>query len=136
MIQPINRNPLSLQQPSIPATLADWPVAQELLATLAAHQAECIGMAANMIGVHKQIIAVCLGPVNVAMLNPVLEKKRHPYQTTEGCLSLNGQRPTRRYQEITVRYLDQHGQVQRLSLSGIAAQAVQHELDHCQGILI
>lgn len=136
MIQPICKDIQILSRPSQPASLKDWPIAQDLLDTLAAHQAECVGMAANMIGINKQIIAVSLGPVNLAMLNPKITVKKQPYQTQEGCLSLLGQRPTQRYQEIVVDYLDQNGKQQKLPLSGWSAQIVQHEVDHCHGIII
>lgn len=136
MIQPICKDIKILSCPSQPASLKDWPIAQDLLDTLAAHQADCVGMAANMIGINKQIIAVSLGPVNLAMLNPKITVKKQPYQTQEGCLSLLGQRPTQRYQEIVVDYLDQNGKQQKLPLSCWSAQIVQHEVDHCHGIII
>lgn len=136
MIQPINRDQQFLSQASAPATMDDLQVAQDLVDTLTAHENECVGMAANMIGVHKQIIAVCIGPLKLAMLNPQIINKQSPYQTKEGCLSLTGLRPTTRFKKITVRYQNLQGKVQVLPLEGFAAQIVQHELDHCQGILI
>lgn len=136
MIKPICKDPQILSQPSQPANLHDWPIAQDLLDTLVAHQKECVGLAANMIGINKQIIAISLGPINIAMLNPQITAKEYPYQTQEGCLSLIGQRTTMRYQEITLVYLDQTGHQQKLSLHGWAAQIVQHEIDHCHGIII
>lgn len=136
MIYPINHDQQVLQQPARPATNADRQLAEALVATLTAHQDHCIGMAANMIGFPVSIIAVSLGPVNVVMLNPRLVKKAHPYQTKEGCLSLTGTRSTTRFERITVAYQDLTGTQRELELTGLAAQAVQHECDHLRGILI
>lgn len=136
MIKPINKNLQSLKVKSQPASLADRQVAQDLLDTLDAHQVECVGMAANMIGMHKRIIAVSLGPINIAMLNPEITQKSQPYQTEEGCLSLTGKRSTTRYQKITVHYIDLTGESQSLNLTNFAAEIVQHEIDHCNGIII
>ena len=136
MIKPINKNQMSLQQPSVPATLKDLSVAQDIIDTLTAHEQECVGMAANMINVHKQIIVVCFGPLKVAMLNPQIISKRTPYQTSEGCLSLTGERSVQRYRHITVKFMNIQGQIQTLQLDNFAAQIVQHEVDHCNGILI
>lgn len=136
MIKPICRNLQILSQKARPAGKQDIPLAKDLLETLAAHSADCVGMAANMIGAPVNIIAVSLGPVSVAMLNPRLIAKKTPYQTKEGCLSLVGQRPATRYQQIVVEYQDLNCQPQSLSLTGFAAEAVQHEIDHCNGIII
>ncbi|MDC2839830.1 peptide deformylase [Limosilactobacillus mucosae] len=136
MIKPICRNLQILSQKARPAGKQDIPLAKDLLETLAAHSADCVGMAANMIGAPVNIIAVSLGPVSVAMLNPRLIAKKTPYQTKEGCLSLVGQRPVTRYQQIVVEYQDLNWQPQSLSLTGFAAEAVQHEIDHCNGIII
>lgn len=136
MIKPICRNLQILSQKARPAGKQDIPLAKDLLETLAAHSADCVGMAANMIGAPVNIIAVSLGPVSVAMLNPRLIAKKTPYQTKEGCLSLVGQRPATRYQQIVVEYQDLNWQPQSLSLTGFAAEAVQHEIDHCNGIII
>ncbi|MFR0609885.1 peptide deformylase [Limosilactobacillus mucosae] len=136
MIKPICRNLQILSQKARPATKQDIPLAKDLLETLAANSANCVGMAANMIGAPVAVIAVSLGPVSVAMLNPKLTIKKEPYQTKEGCLSLTGQRPATRYQQIVVEYYDLNWQKQSLSLTGFAAEAVQHELDHCNGIII
>ena len=136
MIKPICRNLQILSQKARPAGKQDIPLAKDLLETLAAHSADCVGMAANMIGAPVKIIAVSLGPVSVAMLNPRLIAKKTPYQTKEGCLSLVGQRPATRYQQIVVEYQDLNWQPQSLSLTGFAAEAVQHEIDHCNGIII
>ncbi|MDO4855471.1 MAG: peptide deformylase [Limosilactobacillus gorillae] len=136
MIYPITHDQTLLQKPARKATIADTQLAANLVDTLSAHQDHCIGIAANMIGFPVAIIAVSLGPINLAMLNPRLIKKVRPYQTEEGCLSLTGIRPTTRYKEIQVTYLDTSGQPNQLTLTGLAAQAVQHELDHLKGILI
>ena len=104
--------------------------------TLKANRQICVGMAANMIGVNKSIIVVAAGPFQFAMINPVITKKSGAYQTEEGCLSLDGVRPCTRYQEIEVDYLDQNFQKQHGKYSGWTAQIIQHEIDHCNGIVI
>ena len=102
------RDPLFLAQKSVPATEADKQVVQDLLDTLRANLDRCVGMAANMIGVRKNIIVVAMGPFQFAMINPVITKKKEVFQTEEGCLSLDGVRPCTRYKEIEVDYLDQN----------------------------
>lgn len=136
MIRPIVKDVFFLSQKSEPATEADKQTAADLLDTLTAHKAECVGMAANMIGVKKDIIAVSIGPVNVAMINPVIIRKSKPFETEEGCLSLNGTRETTRYQEIELEYQDLNFQKHRRKYSGWIAQIIQHECDHLQGIVI
>ncbi|MGN0778958.1 MAG: peptide deformylase [Aristaeellaceae bacterium] len=136
MVRPIMRDPLFLAQPSERATAADRAVITDLLDTLRAHSGECVGMAANMIGIRKRIIAVSMGPVNVAMVNPVLVRRAQPYEAEEGCLSLSGRRKTRRYQEIEVSFQDADFQPRRQVYTGWIAQIIQHELDHCDGHLI
>ena len=136
MIREICKDEAFLAQKAETATPDDLATAADLLDTLVYHKAGCVGMAANMIGFPVSIIAVSLGPVNVAMLNPRLVKKAHPYQTKEGCLSLTGTRSTTRFERITVAYQDLTGAQQELELTGLAAQAVQHECDHLRGILI
>ena len=136
MIRPIMKDPMFLALPSDPATAADKQTALDLLDTLRAHLEGCVGMAANMIGVRKRIIAVCMGFAQVAMLNPVIVKKQKPYETEEGCLSLAGVRKTTRYEEIEVTYLDLNMKPCRQRFTGFAAQVIQHEVDHCDGILI
>ncbi|WP_251547976.1 peptide deformylase [Limosilactobacillus caecicola] len=136
MIKPINHDVISLQQVSQPAQQPDVSIARDLLDTLAAHRQECVGMAANMIGIAKRIIVVNIGPTNIAMLNPKIIAKQQPYKTSEGCLSLEGTRPTNRFQKITVKFFDLQWQKQTLRLEGFPAQIVQHEIDHCDGILI
>ena len=136
MVKNIVRDPLFLQQKSEPATEADKQVIQDLLDTLSANQDRCVGMAANMIGVKKQIIVVAAGPFMFAMVNPVITKKTGKYQTEESCLSLDGVRPCTRYKEIEVDYLDRDFKPQHGKYSGFTAQIIQHEIDHFSGILI
>ncbi len=136
MIKPIMKDPLFLAQKSVPATKNDLQVGQDLLDTLKAHRQECVGMAANMIGIKKNVIVVNMGLLDVVMFNPVILTKSGPYQTEEGCLSLSGVRKTIRYQDIEVEYYDLSWEKQRKKLSGWIAQIVQHEIDHCHGILI
>ena len=96
----------------------------------------CVGMAANMIGVNKSIIVVAAGPFQFAMVNPVITKKSGEYKTEEGCLSLDGVRPCIRYEEIEVDYLDSNFKPQHGKYSGFTAQIIQHEVDHCNGVVI
>lgn len=136
MQQKIVKDVLFLQQKSEPATKLDLYLAQDLQDTLLAHQENCVGIAANMIGVRKRVIIFQYGLVPVVMFNPVLLSKSGPYQAEEGCLSLSGSRLTTRYQEITVEYLDRNWELQNMTLNGFPAQICQHELDHLEGILI
>ena len=136
MVREIMRDPLFLAQKSFPATKEDLPTAQDLLDTLSAHRDECVGMAANMIGVRKNIIAVTAGFFNIAMLNPKIVKRSDPFPAEEGCLSLSGVRPCLRYREIEVEYQDLELRPQRKKFSGWTAQIIQHECDHLQGVLI
>lgn len=136
MIREIVRDEEFLGQKSDTASFMDMAVAQDLLDTLAAHSDRCVGLAANMIGVRKRIIAVNLGPVNVAMFNPVIVKKSGKYVTEEGCLSLDGERMTARYQKIVVEYQDMNFKKQRQTFIDFPAQIIQHEIDHCDGIII
>ena len=136
MIREVCRDVLFLSQKSEPATKDDMQVVQDLLDTLKANEAGCVGMAANMIGVKKRIIAVNVGFMNVAMLNPVIVKRTGAYETEEGCLSLTGVRKTTRYQEIEVEYYDVNWKKQRGKFTGWTAQIIQHECDHLEGIII
>ena len=136
MVKPIMRDPLFLAGQSRPASAEDLPTARDLLDTLLAHQDHCVGMAANMIGVQKRIIAIFAGPVPMVMLNPVITKKSGPYEAEEGCLSLSGIRKAARYERIEMTYLDMQMKRQRRSFSGYTAQIIQHEVDHCDGVLI
>ena len=136
MIKPIMRDIFFLNQKSELATEADKQVAIDLLDTLKANEAGCVGMAANMIGVKKRIIAVNMGLFNIAMFNPKIVKRTGAYEKEEGWLSLVGVRSCRRYQEIEVEYLDMNFKKKREKYSGWTAQIIQHEIDHCDGILI
>lgn len=136
MIKKIVRDPLFLAQKSEPATEADKQVVVDLLDTLRANLDRCVGMAANMIGVKKNIIVIAAGPFQFAMVNAVITKKTGPFQTEEGCLSLDGVRPCTRYKEIEVDYLDGNFKKQHGKYSGWTAQIIQHELDHVAGIVI
>jgi len=136
MIKPIVRDIIFLGQKSEEAKKQDVSVGQDLQDTLKANQDRCVGMAANMIGKKKRIIIVNMGFVNVVMYNPVIVKKDSPYETEEGCLSLDGVRKTTRYQNIEVEYLDSSWKKQRQKYSGWTAQIIQHEVDHLNGIII
>lgn len=136
MIKPIVKDVFFLGQKSEDAGRQDLPVGQDLMDTLRAHQEHCVGMAANMIGVRKNIIIVNMGFMNVVMYNPVIIRKDTPYDTEEGCLSLTGTRRTTRYQNIEVEYFDSSWKKQRQSFSGRTAQIIQHEIDHLQGVII
>ena len=119
-----------------PATEADKQVVTDLLDTLGANRETCVGMAANMIGVNKAIIVVAAGPFAFAMVNPMITRKSGAYQTEEGCLSLDGVRPCTRYEEIEVDYLDANFKKQHGKYTGWTAQIIQHEIDHCNGVVI
>ena len=136
MIKKITRDPMFLAQKSVDATEADKQVISDLLDTLRANLDHCVGMAANMIGVSKNIIVVVAGPFQFAMINPVITKKTGAFQTEEGCLSLDGVRPCTRYKEIEVDYLDINFKKQHGKYMGWTAQIIQHEIDHCNGIVI
>lgn len=136
MVKKVVRDPLFLAQKSEPATEADKQVVQDLLDTLRANLDHCVGMAADMIGVKKNIIVVVAGPFQFAMINAVITKKSGAFQTEEGCLSLDGVRPCTRYKEIEVDYLNQNFKKQHGKYSGWTAQIIQHELDYVAGIVI
>lgn len=136
MIQPVMKDMLFLSQKSESAARKDLPVGRDLQDTLKANREACVGMAANMIGIKKRVIIVNMGEIDVVMFNPVLLKKDTPYEAEEGCLSLEGVRPTTRYQNIEVEYQDMQWKKRRVRLSGWTAQIVQHELDHLEGIII
>ena len=136
MIKPIMKDMLFLAQPSEEGTKADKAIVTDLLDTLAAHVDGCVGMAANMIGVRKRIIAVMMGPIPVAMINPVIVAKSGEYEAEEGCLSLTGVRRCRRFRDIEVSYLDSAFLPRRQKYSGWIAQIIQHEIDHCNGVII
>ena len=130
------KDPIFLAQKSAPATKEDLQVAQDLLDTLTAYKDGCVGMAANMIGVSKRIIAFDNEGKYMVMFNPEIVKRSEPYEAEEGCLSLPGTRKTKRYRSIKVRY--QNGQLQTRfkTFTGWTAQIIQHEIDHCNGVLI
>ena len=136
MIKPIVKDIFFLGQKSEPATKQDLSVGQDLQDTLSANQERCVGMAANTIGVRKRIIIVNIGFMNLVMYNPVLLKKDTPYETEEGCLSLEGVRKTKRYQNIEVEYLDGSWKKHRQKFSGWTAQIILHEMDHLEGVII
>jgi len=136
MIRPVMKDVVFLNQKSEPATEADKQVVQDLLDTLKANEEGCVGMAANMIGIKKRIIAVSIGFANIAMINPVIVKKSGLYETEEGCLSLIGVRNTTRYKDIEVEFQDINFNKQYQKFSGWIAQIIQHEIDHCDGIVI
>ncbi len=138
MVRDIMKDPVFLSIKSADATRADLPAAMDLLETLNAHRHECIGMAANMIGVSKRIIVYVDQQNGQAqlMLNPVITAKSKPYDTEEGCLSLPGVRPTTRYEKISVEYFDLSFRKHKGSFTGLTAQIIQHEIDMTNGILI
>jgi len=125
-----------LAQKAEPATKADLGIAQDLLDTLIAHEAECVGMAANMIGRNKAIIAFLNGEEYMVMYNPRILKKQSAYETEEGCLSLTGKRPVTRYETIKVEYDNARFRRCIAAFTGFTAQIIQHEVDHCEGILV
>lgn len=136
MIRQIVRDTFFLAQKSEPATGKDKQIAVDLLDTLEANSDRCVGMAANMIGFNKRVIVFNMGKQNIVMFNPVIIKKEQPYETEEGCLSLNGVRPTVRYENIEVEYQDMKLRKQKGTFSGFTAQIIQHECDHLEGIII
>ena len=136
MVQPINKDVILLGQKSTPAREEDLAAAQDLRDTLEAHADECVGMAGNMIGVLKCIIAVDCEGETLVMLNPEIVKASGAYKTEEACLSLAGRRPTTRYKSIKVRWQNEQLQTRIKTFSGWTAQIIQHEIDHCNGILI
>lgn len=136
MIKTIMKDIFFLNQKSELATKADQQVVQDLLDTLKANEDHCVGMAANMIGVKKRIIVITMGVMNVPMINPVILNKKTPYEAEEGCLSLIGSKKTTRYKEIEVEYLDVNFKKQKGKYTGWIGQIIQHEIDHCNGIVI
>ena len=137
MIREIIHDPIILKIRSKDATADDVQIAKDLAETLESHRSGCVGMAANMIGVPKRIIAFYDDKKIVTMFNPEITSKSQPYETKEGCLSLlGGPRPVTRYKSIKVRYQDKYMKRHEKRYSGFAAQIIQHEIDHCNGILI
>lgn len=138
MIKELMHDPIFLALPSEEATAADAETAKDLLDTLIAHKEGCVGMAANMIGVRKRIIAfVGSDGKYMVIYNPVILKAENPYDTEESCLSLlGGPRKCRRYKKIRVQYRTEQMQVRIKNFEGFTAQIIQHEVDHCNGVLI
>ncbi len=137
MVKELIHDPIFLAQKSSPADESDRQTAQDLLDTIIAHKDECVGMAANMIGVKKRVIVFNDSGVFRVMFNPEIIGRSEPYKTAEGCLSLLGEpRPTTRYKKIKVRYLNEEFKPRIKTFTGFTAQIIQHETDHCDGILI
>ena len=136
MIKPIMKDPIFLAQKSAEAGPADASIAADLLDTLRAHADGCVGMAANMIGSAKRIIAFDNNGQYMMMYNPVIVKYADPYEAEEGCLSLTGTRKAKRYRSIKVQYQNEEFQTRLKTFTGFAAQIIQHEIDHCNGVLI
>ena len=137
MVKELIHDPILLAQVSEPAAKEDWPIAQDLLETLIFHEKGCVGMAANMIGVHKRIIAFNDNGEYKVMFNPRIVKFSDEYETEEGCLSLLGDpRKTKRYKKIKVEFQTMDMKMRLKTFTGFTAQIIQHEIDHCNGILI
>ncbi len=136
MIREICKDEVFLAQKAELATIEDLPVADDLLDTLRHHREGCVGMAANMIGVNKRIIAFDDEGTYMVMFNPEIVKKSGSYDTQEGCLSLVGLRPACRFQSIKVRWQNEKFQERLRTFTGWTAQIIQHEIDHCEGIII
>lgn len=137
MERPIVRSRIMLSRKAEPATADDLPIVQDLLDTLQTHEATCAGMAANMIGQNKCIIAFFDDRKRAqVMLNPQIVRQQGPFQTQEGCLSLDGVRPATRYRRITVTWQDTSMREHTANFQGFVAQVIQHEIDHCEGVVI
>ena len=136
MIREIVKDVFFLSQKSIPASPEDLSLAQDLLDTLAAHREGCVGMAANMIGISKRIIVFDDDGTDTVMFNPQIIKQSDPYEAEEGCLSLIGVRKTKRWRSIKVQYQNEKFQTRLKTYTGWTAQIIQHEIDHCDGIII
>ena len=137
MVRELVHDPILLARKSVPATATDLEVAKDLLDTLTAHKEGCVGMAANMIGVCKRIIVFDNEGSYMTMFNPEIIKAEGEYDTEEGCLSLlGGPRKTKRFRKIKVRYQNEQMQTRMKNFSGWTAQIIQHEVDHCNGVLI
>ena len=136
MVREIMKDEAFLALPSERATAEDMDTARDLLETLEAHKAGCVGMAANMIGVRRRIIVFDNKGSYMVMFNPEIVKKSGAYEAEEGCLSLTGTRKTKRYQTIKVQWQNEQFQTRIRTFTGWTAQIIQHEIDHCEGILI
>ena len=136
MVREIVHDPVLLSMKSTEAGPKDAKIAEDLIDTLKAHLDECVGMAANMIGERKRIIAIAKGPMIVAMMNPKIIRGYEEYEAEEGCLSLEGTRKVKRYRSIRLKWQDMQMKEHIGILDGFQAQIVQHEVDHCNGILV
>lgn len=136
MIREICKDIIFLAQKAEPATSEDLPVAADLLETLQYHKDGCVGMAANMIGINKRIIAFDNDGEYMVMFNPEILRKTGPYDTEEGCLSLTGVRPVKRWKTIKVKWQNEKFQQRIKNFTGWTAEIIQHEIDHCEGIII
>jgi peptide deformylase len=137
MVRELVHDPILLARKSVPATEADLPIARDRLDTLLFHREGCVGMAANMIGQFVNIIAFDCDGSYMVMFNPEILRRDKEYETQEGCLSLlGGPRPARRWQSIKVRYQNENMQTRIKTFTGWTAQIIQHEIDHCNGVLI
>ena len=137
MVKDLIHDPILLAAKSTDATADDLNTAENLLDTLKAHSKTCVGMAANMIGERKRIICFTDGKEYVTMFNPEIIKKTEPFETEKGCLSLiGGPRKCKRYRKIKVRFQNARLETRLKTYTGITAQIIQHEVDHCNGILI
>ena len=136
MVKPIMKDVFFLGQKSEDATEEDKQIIEDLKDTLKANSDHCVGMAANMIGYRKRIIIVSVGLMNVIMVNPVIIQRSQPYDTEEGCLSLEGVRKTKRFKKIRVQYMDEEFQSHKQEYEGFIAQIIQHECNHLEGIVI
>lgn len=136
MVREICTDEMFLAQRAEQATAEDLPTADDLLDTLAAHKDGCVGMAANMIGVNKRIIAFDNDGAYMVMFNPEIIKKSGPYEAQEGCLSLSGTRKAKRWKSLKVRWENRNFQVRVKTFTGWTAQIIQHEIDHCEGFII
>ena len=137
ILKEINRDPIILKMKSTPANESDLQTAQDLLDTVTANSDRCVGMAANMIGVNKTILVALIAGKYKIMINPeITDHSVEYYETEEGCLSLNGVRPAKRYKKITVSWLDEKFRNRKGTFRDFEAQIIQHEIDHFSGILI
>lgn len=136
MIREICTDEAFLTQKAEPATASNLGVVQDLLDTLIAHKDGCVGMAANMIGINKRIIAFDNEGEHMIMFNPVIVKRAGPYEAEEGCLSLTGTRKAKRFQTIKVQWQNEKFQTRLKTFIGWTAEIIQHEIDHCEGIII
>ena len=136
MIKPIVKDVLFLGEKSEEATKDDMSVVNDLIDTLRANLDGCVGMAANMIGVKKRIIVFAVGSIIIPMINPIIVRKEKSYITEESCLSLEGVRQITRYETIEVEYFDRDFKKKKDVFNGFVAQIIQHEIDHCNGIII